>query len=638
MPAKNELHYGDNLEVLTAHPAWDGQIDLIYLDPPFNSNRSYNVLFGKSKGVAGAQAQIQAFDDTWTWSPEVAQHYHELTTGGLPLRASDALEAMHKLLGESDVLAYMVMMTPRLVQLHRKLKDTGSLYLHCDPAASHYLKIMLDAIFGPDQFRNEIIWRRTGAHGKVKRYAPTHDVILFYTKTDDYKWRAPTKAFMQGHVDEYFVKDERGWRTNYYGNVLTGSGLRGGESGKPWKGIDPSAKGRHWAIPGALVDDLDEDLSAMTQHQKLDRLLELGHIKIIPGQAWPMYERYITPKDGTPAPDIWTYQPYTEGTVFESDEGIDADVRWLSPRDSERLGYQTQKPVGLLKRIIAASTDPGDVVLDPFCGCGTTIEAAQELDRHWLGIDITYISIDLIQKRLRGRYGDTIAATFTTDGIPRDMEGAHALFAKSPFDFERWAVSLVDATPNERQVGDRGIDGVAQFPLDNKDGKGKAIVSVKGGALNPAMVRDLLGTVEAQKAEMGILVSLERATRGVTDAAAHSGNFTATALGRSYPRVQVISIEELLAGKKPNMPTPFLPYIRSQRSFGEEQLTMKFDAPPGRAAREPRRLEAVTAAPVPAAPAKLVRAPAKAVPAEEAPSKSVAKPALKKAARPARKA
>lgn len=572
-PVANHLYFGDNLAVLRESVA-DDSIDLVYLDPPFNSSRAYNVIFERHSKTE-AQAQIEAFNDAWTWSQESETLYRQLLGGEAPVAVADTLEGLYKLLGESDMLAYLVMMAPRLIELHHKLKATGSLYLHCDPVASHYLKILLDAIFGPEQFRNEIIWRRTGAHGKVQRYAPIHQVILFYTKSDAFTWNFPRRPYMRGHVAEYFVRDERGWRTNYYGNVLTGSGRRGGESGLPWRGFDPSAKGRHWAIPSALVEQVADDMSHLTQHEKLERLYELGHIKIVPGQAWPMYERYLQPNDGAPMPDLWAYEPYTQGTVFGTDEGIDEDIRWLSPRDGERLGYETQKPVGLLKRIIAASSNPDDLVLDPFCGCGTTIAAANELGRRWIGIDVTYIAIDLIQKRLRAQYGDTILAQFEIGGIPKDRAGAHALFAQSPFEFQRWAVSLVDGTPNERTSGDRGIDGVVRFLADANRAMGRAVVSVKGGSINPSAVRDLLGTVEAQHAEMGILITLEPRTRGIDDAVRHSGAYTFVPTGRAYPRVQVLTIDELLAGQHPAMPTPLLPYVRAQRTHATQLV---FDA------------------------------------------------------------
>ncbi len=342
------------------------------------------------------------------------------------------------------MLAYMSMMAPRLVELCRVLKPTGSIYLHCDPTASHYLKILMDAIFDPRHLRNEIVWRRTGSHGKARRYAPIHDTLLFYTKTNVYKWNFPKRSYMKGHVEGYFVKDEKGWHTNYYGNVLTGSGLRNGESGKPWRGFDPSAKGRHWAIPGSLVEEIGEDLSHLTQHQKLGRLYELGYIKIVPGQAWPIYEHYIKPDDGTPTSDIWAFQPYTQGTVFGTEKGIDEDVRWLQPQDKERLGYPTQKPVDLLERIIQASSDPGDIVLDPFCGCGTTIDAAQKLGRKWIGIDITSIAINLIKTRLLSAYGADIMKTYTVRGEPTTLSEAQTLAEQDEADhrhqFQWWAL------------------------------------------------------------------------------------------------------------------------------------------------------------------------------------------------------
>jgi len=268
----NLLYYGDNLDMLRDHIG-PGTVDLIYLDPPFNSNRVYNVIYKEHSGE-GSQAQITAFDDTWKWSPEADRIYEGLLQTG-PNKVADAVEAVRRLLGPSDLTAYLMNMTVRLKELHRVLKPTGSLYLHCDPTASHYLKIMLDAIFGPDQFRSEIIWRRTGAHGKSRRFAPIHDTILFYTKSNAFKWTNPKRPYMKGHVEEYFEQAPQGtWRTKYYGNVLTGSGLRGGESGKPWRGIDPSKKGRHWAIPGVLIEDLDESFEGMTQHEKLDRLFD----------------------------------------------------------------------------------------------------------------------------------------------------------------------------------------------------------------------------------------------------------------------------------------------------------------------------------------------------------------------------
>lgn len=569
--APNLLYYGDNLDVLRERVA-TASVDLVYIDPPFNSNRAYNVIFAQHDVYdSGEAAQIEAFDDTWHWTPETDAHYKAAISGGVPAKAADALTAMRTLLGENDATAYLVNMAPRLVELHRVLKATGSLYLHCDPTMSHYLKMMLDAIFGPTNFRSEIVWRRTGAHGKTRRFGPVHDTIFFYSKSNAYTWNGARRPYMCGHVEEYFVEDARGWRTNYYGNVLTGSGLRGGESGKPWRGIDPSAKGRHWAIPGALLDEVPEDLSGLGQHEKMDRLFDLGLIKLVPGQAWPMYEHYITPEDGLSVSDIWAFQPYTGGTVFGTERGVDEDVRWLSPRDQERLGYPTQKPEGLLDRILRASSNPGDVVLDSFCGCGTTVAVAQRLGRHWIGIDITYLAVDLIEKRLRHTFGPTIAGTYAVQGIPRDLLGAQALFIDDPLDFERWAVSLVNGTPNEKQVGDKGIDGVIRFFTDAKGGTGRALVSVKGGkTVNPAFVRDLLGTVQTQNAEMGVLVTITKPTPGMNDAADHASTYTWPVNGENFPKIQLVTIADLLAGNRPKLPPTLTPYIKAQ----------KFTAPP----------------------------------------------------------
>jgi site-specific DNA-methyltransferase (adenine-specific) len=464
------------------------------------------------------------------------------------------------------------MMTPRLLELHRVLKPTGSLYLHCDPAASHYLKLVLDAVFGPTNFRNEIVWRRTGTHGKARRYAPIHDTLLFYSKTDAYTWNFPKKPYMRRHVEEYFVQDERGWRTNYYGNVLTGSGLRKGESGKPWRGFDPSAKGRHWAIPGAILEELDEDLSGLTQHQKLDRLLEMGYIKITPGQAWPLYERYLRPEGGQAVSDIWAFQPYTEGTVFGTDKGIDEDVRWLSPQDQERLGYQTQKPLGVLRRIIQASSNPGDLVLDPFCGCGTAVVAAEELGRSWIGIDITYLAVDVMARRLRDHFPNI---QFEVRGQPRDVEGARALAQKDRFQFQFWALSLIGAQavmPGQRGP-DRGVDGYLPFLKGAETDR--AVVSVKSGGVGVRDVRDLVGTMQREKADCGLLITLEGPTRDMHREAVEAGEYQMPGIGGRLPRVEILTVEDLLVrGRRPTLapysPGPVAQAPRLRRRAGQQ--------------------------------------------------------------------
>lgn len=479
----NKLFYGDNLPVLKEHIATES-VDLVYLDPPFNSNRSYSVIFGKQSG-GDADAQIQAFDDTWHWTPDTERVYRDALLNS-PTSVADAMQAFRTLLGENDAMAYLVMMAPRLVEMHRALKNTGSLYLHCDPTMSHYLKVLMDAIFGSQRFINEIIWHyNTGGKGKSS-FLRKHDVILWYSKGKTYKFNR----------DEVAIP-----RTSGTAHLRHGT----------------DDDGREYY----------EDYS--------------------PRKSGKKYRWYLD--EGTTPMDVWT------------------DIQALNPMAKERLGYPTQKPLALLERILKASTDPGDVVLDPFCGCGTTVDAAQKLGRVWAGIDITYISIDLIIKRLQSTYGQSVMDNVDVDGIPFDMQSARRLFEKSPFDFERWAVSMLHAQPNAKQVGDKGIDGVRRFILDGKS-VGKVLVSVKGGkTVPPTHVRDLAGTVHnAQDAQLGVLVTLnDSLTRGAQEVIDTSGVWRHPANGQDFPVLQHISVRDLLGGLRPALPTALAPYISAQR-------------------------------------------------------------------------
>ena len=424
-------------------------------------------------------AQYRAFTDTWYWDYEAAARF-DMFAGAVSRPAHDVIVGLHRFLGECGMSAYLTYMAERLEQMHRILKPTGSIYLHCDPTMSHCLKLVMDAIFGAKNFRNEVIWRRTGAHNKALRWAPIHDVIFFYTKSETFYWANPHNPHMKGHVEENFAPDgEGGYRTDYYGNVLTGSGTRNGESGDEWQGVNPTAKGRHWAIPGRVWEEVDVSPEGLTQHQKLDLLLELGVIKIEKDAAWPIYESKVDPNRGPATPDIWAFQPYTDGSVFGTSKGIDEDIRWLSPRDTERLGYPTQKPLALLERIIKASSNKGDLVLDPFCGCGTSIDAAERLGRNWAGIDISSFAIDLIcEKRLK-----PVGVFPQMRGMPYDLNGARKLARESPFNFESWAISRIPGfAPNTKQIGDRGIDGRATLAIkpENYDSR-LALAQTKGG-------------------------------------------------------------------------------------------------------------------------------------------------------------
>ena len=555
--APNKLYFGDNLNILREYIA-DESVDLIYLDPPFNSNATYNILYQEKSGEQSA-AQITAFEDTWHWGLESELAYRDVITNG-PNKVGQLLAAMRSFLGQNDMMAYLTMMSQRMVELHRVLKQTGSIYLHCDPTASHYLKMLMDSVFGPAHFRNEIIWRRTGTHNKVQRFAPIHDTLLFYSKSDSFIWNSSKRPYMKGHVEEYFVQDDRGWRTNYYGNVLTGSGTRRGQSGLPWHGFDPTAKGRHWAIPGRLLEEVEEDLSKLSQLQKMDRLYELGFIKIYEGQAWPVYEHYITPEDGQAVSDIWAYQPYTEGTVFGRTTGIDADVRWLSTTDQERLNYPTQKPEALLERIINASSNEGDVVLDPFCGCGTAVVVAERLNRPWIGIDITHLAISLMKSRLRDSFGNNLRP-YQIFGVPQDVASAQALATESEHDgryqFEWWALGLVDARPaQERKKGaDSGVDGYINFFDDNTGKPKRIIVQVKSGHVNRGMIATLKGDMEREKSEIGVFITLSQPTSPMEQDAIAAGFYEPQHFpGQQYPRVQILTIEELLDGKQAQYP------------------------------------------------------------------------------------
>jgi site-specific DNA-methyltransferase (adenine-specific) len=481
----NRLYYGDNLKVLRDSIA-DESVDLIYLDPPFNSNATYNVLFKAPDGQQ-SQAQIEAFDDTWHWNDSAEDAYWQVLHGPNS-DAAKMLEAMRGFLGENDMMAYLAMMAIRMIELHAVLKTTGSLYLHCDPTASHYLKILLDAVFGADRFLNEIIWRRTGSHNPRKSYGPVHDVILCYTKSRNYTFNIVRRPYMLGHVQSRYSKMPDGrMKFSSGGNVLTGAGATAGPSGQPWRGFDPAAKKRHWAVPGFYEELMPEEYKELPPPEKLEALYHAGLIEIQPGSQWPIMVRYLDERDGVPLTDLWAYQPYTTGTVWGSKDGIDSDVAWLGPTAPERLGYPTQKPVGLLERIIQTSSNPDDVVLDPFCGCGTTVHAAQKLDRQWIGIDITPLAINLIKRRLTDAFGSK--AKFEVMGMPKDLDGAKALFEQSPHAFELWSVSQIpDAQPwkGGKKGSDTGIDGQVYLRTGSKLSD-RAIISVRAARMSVSL-------------------------------------------------------------------------------------------------------------------------------------------------------
>ena len=403
---RNKLYFGDNLRILRENVP-DHSVDLIYLDPPFNSNATYNVLFRERTGEDSA-AQITAFEDTWSWSVESEIAFQDVITGG-PEKLGDLLQAMRGFLGQNDMMAYLTMMAQRMAELHRVLKPTGSIYLHCDPTASHYLKLMMDSVFGQDNFRNEIVWRRTASHGGAKRWGPVHDVLLFYTASQRYRWNRPYQDYSPEYLQRYYRHEDS--RGKFRLVTLTGAGTRAGDSGREWRGVNPTDSGRHWAISRRSLQGaypMRSDLNELSTQERLDLLDEAGLIYWPPKGSIPQQKRYADESPGVPIQDIVS------------------DINPIGAQARERLGYPTQKPEALLERIINASSDEGDVVLDPFCGCGTAIAVAERLNRRWIGIDIIHLAISLVKSRLRDSFGPNLS-DYDVIGVPRDIESARAL-------------------------------------------------------------------------------------------------------------------------------------------------------------------------------------------------------------------
>ncbi len=453
------------------------------------------------------------------------------------------MRAFRTFLGNSDMMAYLSMMAPRLIELRRVLKVTGSIYLHCDPTASHYLKILMDGIFGPSNFKNEVIWKRTSAHANPKKWGPVHDVVLFYAESELSTWNTTHQIYEQAYLDvKYRNEDERG---KYRLSDLTGKGAPPtGDSAKPWRGYDPSKLDRHWGVTRELVVSLvgQERAAEMNTQEKLDLLDEHGYIYWTPrgkydGKGFPQLKRYLT--GGVPIQDVIT------------------DVPPINSQAQERLGYPTQKPEALLERIIKASSNEGDVVLDPFCGCGTAVAAAQSLNRRWIGIDVTHLAIGLIKQRLYDKFGESIKGTYEIHGEPTDLAGARKLAEDDKFQFEAWALSLVGARPagQVRRGADKGIDGRLYFHDDSSQKSKQIILSVKGGHVEHSQVRDLRGVLDREQAEIGVFITLEPATKPMEKEAASAGFYKSPAYqDRAFPRIQILTIEEILAGKGIELP------------------------------------------------------------------------------------
>jgi len=514
----NTLHYGDNLHHLRAMSS--SHVDFIYLDPPFNSKAAYNLLF-RTPGGDKVQAQTTAFNDTWRWDITAAEAFDDVLVSGSP--AAAILRALHGFLGESDMMAYLAMMAVRLIEMHRVLKPTGSLYLHCDPTACHYLKLLLDGVFGFNNFRSEITWQRTASHGDSKTWSRVADNILFYSKTDRFTWNPPYVEHSAEYVRSHYGSVSADGRPYQLTSMLS-------PSPRPkmmyeWKGFPSPPMG--WRFQRERMTELDA-AGLIWYPTNDDGSLDTS--------KRPRFKRYLDEQKGTLVSTIWT------------------DIPPVNARAKERMGYPTQKPVALLERILYASTNKGDLVLDPFCGCGTTIEAAERMGRPWIGFDVTHHAIDVIEGRLKERCP---TANYTVKGRPEDLGAAQDLARRDKYEFQWWSNWLlgVQNYREHKKGSDKGIDGLIYF-RNGPWGVGQLIVSVKGGDnVGVQMVRDLRGTIEREGAEMGVLVTLAEPTRPMLAEAASAG-FVARTVHGKLPRLQIATIANLLDGRRPIMPPP----------------------------------------------------------------------------------
>ena len=539
----NRLYFGDNLPILREQIA-DESVDLIYLDPPFNSNASYNVMF-REHGGQQSQAQITAFRDAWRWGLQSEAAYRDVVTAG-PARLADLMQSFRGFLGQSNMMAYLAMMAPRLAELHRVLKPNGSIYLHCDPTAGHFLRMMIDVIFGAVNFKTQIVWKRTSAHSDTRQGRRQHgriqDNILFSTKSDEWIWNPVYTPYDQEYVDGFYrhIEPETGRR--YRIDNMTGPG--GTERGNP-----------EYAVMGVTR-------AWRYSRERMQELIDAGRVVQSSTGAVPGYKRYLDEMPGVPLQDIWS------------------DIPHLGPRSAERLGYPTQKPEALLERIIRASSNEGDLILDPFCGCGTSTAVAERLNRRWIGIDITHLAVSLMRYRLHTWFGDNLRP-YEIIGDPKDLASAQALATESEHDgryqFQFWALGLVEAMParDERRRGaDQGIDGNINFFDDNSSRAKRIIVQVKSGNVSVSDIRDLRGTLERERAQIALFITLHPPTRPMQQEATQAGFYEPEHFPEHrFPRLQILTIAELLSGVQPQYPrfAPIVSYGNGARRRPERR-------------------------------------------------------------------
>jgi site-specific DNA-methyltransferase (adenine-specific) len=546
MATNNFLFYGDNLEVLRKHIK-DETVDLCYIDPPFNSKRNYNQIYNNIGSEDAAQAQ--AFTDTWIWDDIAIAGYDEIIDnahGRFMPRTVELIKGLRNVLGEGSLLAYVISVTLRVTEIRRVLKETGSFYFHCDPTASHYIKLVLDTVFcsqGGD-YKNEITWKRTTAHSDSKQggkaYGNVTDIILFYTRSGNYTFNPLHADYSEKYLKKYNLADPDGRR--YMLDNLTGPG--GAAKGNPMYEVMGVSK--FWRY----------------SKEKMQQLIEEGRVVQPSPGAVPRYKRYLDEMPGVPMQNIWD------------------DIFPINSQAKERLGYPTQKPLELLQRIIEISSNVGDVILDAYCGCGTTIDAARKMKRKWIGIDITYQSIAIILKRLEDTYGKKILDSIVLNGIPKDMKSAKALAHKKDDrlrkEFEKWAVLTYTknrAVINDKKGADGGIDGRAYFKVGKKD-NAKIIFQVKSGGVGRGDVAKLRGDMEKDGAALAMLITLEHPTKPMKDDAKAAGRYDHAEMGKSYDRLSIVTIEEILDGERLEIPMSMEVLKSAQKAVLEEQLSL----------------------------------------------------------------
>ena len=528
----NRLYYGDCLAVMEEMPP--ESVDLIYLDPPFNSSRDYNAIYTDETGRP-LPTQIEAFCDTWILDEDRERAIRQMPIlmreAGIDDEVAEFWRLWVKALRKTNprMLAYLSYMVQRLLPMRSLLKSTGSIYLHCDPTASHYIKIMMDAIFGHENFRNEITWQRTESHNTADRYGNIADILLYYAKSSNATWNPQHQDYGEAQLSRFRHEDSDGRR--YKLENLTAPRPNSTSGKFNWRGTMPGPT-RGWGY-------------------NLEQL-----------EAWWHEGRIRTKSDGTPRMDgLKVYLDETQGKPLQN---IWTDISRIPNTSAERMGYATQKPLALLERVIAASSNPGDLVFDPFCGCATTIEAAHRLGRRWIGIDIAIHAIKRVAKvRLQERLRLVEGADFEIKGMPRDMEGARDLWERDKYHFQKWAVEQVEGFVTARKAGDGGVDGRLYFAMPQQDAWERdplrsMVIEVKGGAnVGIGAVRDLRGVLEREDADMAGLILLQepggkkRASFGRELAAAGDLEVHGTA----YPRMQLLTVSEILAGKRFRTPS-----------------------------------------------------------------------------------